>query len=112
LPGGEKLELPHAVAGGYAVVLLFRGSWCPFSNAQLRAFSLPCPSPLRCGQERCRACSTARLRPTSRSTSWTPMLADLAGMYSTIAPLRLRRLLLQVASVPIVGAGVALGVCR
>jgi peroxiredoxin len=38
LPGGETLELPNAVAGGYAVVLLFRGSWCPYCNAQLRAF--------------------------------------------------------------------------
>jgi len=40
LPGGDELELPHAVSGGYAVVLLFRGSWCPFCNAQLRAFQL------------------------------------------------------------------------
>jgi peroxiredoxin len=38
LPGGDTLELPHTVAGDYAVVLLFRGSWCPFCNAQLRAF--------------------------------------------------------------------------
>jgi peroxiredoxin len=38
LPGGDALELPSAVAGDYAVVLLFRGSWCPFCNAQLRAF--------------------------------------------------------------------------
>ena len=40
LPGGDKLELPDAVSGAYAVVLLFRGSWCPFCNAQLRAFQL------------------------------------------------------------------------
>ena len=38
LPGGETLELPAAVAGDWAVVLLFRGSWCPYCNAQLRAF--------------------------------------------------------------------------
>jgi peroxiredoxin len=38
LPGGETLELPAAFAGEYAVVLLFRGSWCPYCNAQLRAF--------------------------------------------------------------------------
>jgi len=38
VPGGDALELPAAVAGDYAVVLLFRGSWCPFCNAQLRAF--------------------------------------------------------------------------
>jgi peroxiredoxin len=38
LPGGDALELPDAVAGDYAVVLLYRGSWCPFCNAQLRAY--------------------------------------------------------------------------
>ena len=38
LPGDEKLQLPDAVAGDYAVVLLFRGSWCPYCNAQLKAF--------------------------------------------------------------------------
>ena len=38
LPGGETLELPSAFAGDYAVVLLYRGSWCPYCNAQLRAF--------------------------------------------------------------------------
>ena len=38
LAGGDTLELPAAVAGGHAVVLLYRGSWCPYCNAQLRAF--------------------------------------------------------------------------
>ena len=38
LPGGEQLALPEAVAGRYAVVLFYRGSWCPYCNAQLRAF--------------------------------------------------------------------------
>ena len=38
LPGGDTLALPTAVAGAHAVVLLFRGSWCPYCNAQLRAF--------------------------------------------------------------------------
>src|SRR3954453_8707297 len=36
LPGGYALELP--LAGHYTVVLLFRGAWCPYCNAQLRAF--------------------------------------------------------------------------
>jgi|SRR3954452_24549105 peroxiredoxin len=36
--GGETIELPSALAGDYAVVLLYRGSWCPYCNAQLRAF--------------------------------------------------------------------------
>jgi peroxiredoxin len=38
LVGGDKLELPEALAGDYGVVLLYRGSWCPYCNAQLRAF--------------------------------------------------------------------------
>ena len=38
LPGGDTLTLPDALAGGYGVVLVYRGSWCPYCNAQLRAF--------------------------------------------------------------------------
>jgi peroxiredoxin len=38
LPGGEALHLPNAFAGHFAVVLLLRGSWCPYCNGQLRAF--------------------------------------------------------------------------
>jgi peroxiredoxin len=30
--------LPDALAGDFSVVLFFRGSWCPYCNAQLRAF--------------------------------------------------------------------------
>lgn len=36
--GGERLDLPGSLAGRYAVILVFRGSWCPYCNAQLRAF--------------------------------------------------------------------------
>src|ERR1700733_4400210 len=35
---GAALELPDALAGHYGVVLFYRGSWCPYCNAQLRAF--------------------------------------------------------------------------
>lgn len=38
LPGGSTLELPDELAGHYGVVLFYRGSWCPYCNAQLRAF--------------------------------------------------------------------------
>jgi peroxiredoxin len=38
LPGGRELKLPEAFAGRYGVVLFNRGSWCPYCNAQLRAF--------------------------------------------------------------------------
>jgi peroxiredoxin len=36
--GGQALTLPDAFAGGFAVVLFYRGAWCPYCNAQLRAF--------------------------------------------------------------------------
>ena len=35
---GNTLELPDALAGHFGVVLFYRGSWCPYCNAQLRAF--------------------------------------------------------------------------
>jgi len=38
LPGGRSLQLPGALAGRFGVVLFYRGSWCPYCNAQLSAF--------------------------------------------------------------------------
>ena len=38
LPGGEGIQVPDALSGGYGVVLIYRGSWCPYCTAQLRAF--------------------------------------------------------------------------
>jgi peroxiredoxin len=35
---GDSLDLPGALAGHFAAVLFFRGAWCPYCNAQLRAF--------------------------------------------------------------------------
>jgi peroxiredoxin len=37
--GGSTITLPDDLAGSYGVVLLYRGSWCPYCNAQLAAFS-------------------------------------------------------------------------
>lgn len=37
--GGDRISIPDDLAGSYAVVLLYRGSWCPYCNAQLQAFS-------------------------------------------------------------------------
>jgi peroxiredoxin len=34
-----SLVLPADLAGSYAVILFYRGSWCPFCSAQLAAFS-------------------------------------------------------------------------
>jgi peroxiredoxin len=36
--GGQSLTIPDAFAGDFAVVLFNRGAWCPYCNAQLRAF--------------------------------------------------------------------------
>jgi len=38
MPGGETLTVPDAFAGDFAVVLFYRGAWCPYCNAQLAAF--------------------------------------------------------------------------
>ncbi|MGA7088234.1 MAG: peroxiredoxin family protein [Candidatus Dormiibacterota bacterium] len=38
LSGSDTLSLPDALAGSFGVILVYRGSWCPYCNAQLRAF--------------------------------------------------------------------------
>ena len=35
---GQVLTIPDAFAGDFGVVLFYRGAWCPYCNAQLRAF--------------------------------------------------------------------------
>ncbi|PZS32949.1 MAG: peroxiredoxin [Pseudonocardiales bacterium] len=37
--GGGTISLPETLAGSFGVVLLYRGSWCPYCNAQLATFS-------------------------------------------------------------------------
>ena len=37
-PGGDTLALPDDLAGHFGVILFYRGSWCPYCNAQLSAF--------------------------------------------------------------------------
>jgi peroxiredoxin len=37
-PSGQTLTIPDTFAGEFAVVLFYRGAWCPYCNAQLRAF--------------------------------------------------------------------------
>lgn len=36
---GRRLELPGALSGSYGVVLIYRGAWCPYCNAQLASFA-------------------------------------------------------------------------
>ncbi len=37
--GGGIISLPDDLAGSYGIVLIYRGSWCPYCNAQLASFS-------------------------------------------------------------------------
>jgi peroxiredoxin len=37
--GGRTISLPGDLAGAFGVVLIYRGAWCPYCNAQLAAFS-------------------------------------------------------------------------
>ena len=36
--GGGTVSLPEGLAGSFGVVLVYRGAWCPYCNAQLSAF--------------------------------------------------------------------------
>jgi peroxiredoxin len=36
--GASPLKVASSLAGHFGVVLLYRGSWCPYCNAQLSAF--------------------------------------------------------------------------
>lgn len=37
--GGRTISLPGDLGGAFGVVLIYRGAWCPYCNAQLAAFS-------------------------------------------------------------------------
>ena len=37
--GGGVIALPDALAGSWGVVLIYRGAWCPFCNAQLAGYA-------------------------------------------------------------------------
>jgi peroxiredoxin len=38
VPGGKTVAVPETFDGQFGVVLFYRGAWCPYCNAQLRAF--------------------------------------------------------------------------
>lgn len=38
VPGRKTVKVPEAFAGQFGVMLFYRGSWCPYCNAQLSAF--------------------------------------------------------------------------
>ncbi len=37
--GNGALSVPRDLAGSFGVILMYRGSWCPYCNAQLSAFA-------------------------------------------------------------------------
>jgi peroxiredoxin len=36
--GGGKISIPQSLRGSYGVVLIYRGDWCPYCQAQLAGF--------------------------------------------------------------------------
>ncbi len=36
--GDGSISLPRDLAGSFGIVVFYRGSWCPYCNAQLRGF--------------------------------------------------------------------------
>ena len=43
-PGEAALRLPEAFAGHFAAVLFYRGSWCPYCNAQFEHSNVITPA--------------------------------------------------------------------
>src|SRR5271163_3006343 len=37
--GGGTITLPDALAGSWGAVVIYRGAWCPFCNAQLAGYA-------------------------------------------------------------------------
>jgi len=47
--GGGTLNLPDDLKGSFGVILIYRGAWCPYCNAQLAAFERLSAKPADCG---------------------------------------------------------------
>jgi peroxiredoxin len=74
--GGQTLTLPGAFAGEFAVVLFYRGSWCPYCNAQLRAF-----------QRACQELAATGIRVVALSVDDRETTAALAGKHKLTFPI-------------------------
>jgi peroxiredoxin len=75
VPGGRTLAVPDAFAGEFATVLFYRGSWCPYCNAQLRAFQ-------RSGQQ----LADAGIRVAALSVDDEAATAELAARHGLAFP--------------------------
>jgi peroxiredoxin len=75
VPGGRRLIIPGDFAGDFATVLFYRGSWCPYCNAQLRAFQ-------RSGQ----ALADAGIRVAALSADVEAATAELAAKHGLTFP--------------------------
>jgi peroxiredoxin len=74
-PGRPALTLPDGLAGDFGVVLFFRGSWCPYCNAQLRAFQ-------RAGD----SLAEAGIKTAALSVDDEPTTADLIATHGLTFP--------------------------
>ena len=71
----QTLTIPDAFAGDFGVVLLYRGAWCPYCNAQLRAFQ-------RSGQ----ALADAGIRVAALSVDDEAATAELVARHGLTFP--------------------------
>jgi peroxiredoxin len=74
-PGAGSLKLPDMFTGGFGVALFFRGSWCPYCNAQLRAFQRASASLAENG-----------IKVAALSVDDEPTTADLIAKHSLTFP--------------------------
>jgi peroxiredoxin len=74
-PATPPLPLPDALGGDFDVVLFFRGAWCPYCNAQLRAF-----------QRASDSLGKAGIKVAALSVDDEPTTADLIGRHRLTFP--------------------------
>ena len=68
--GGGVLRLPGDLAGGYGVILVYRGHWCPFCNEQMAAFA-----------EATQALATNGIKVVTFSVDEEPVTKDLMAKH-------------------------------
>ena len=47
--GGGTIQIPQSLKGSYGVVLIYRGAWCPYCQAQLAGFERSSPKVAEAG---------------------------------------------------------------